>query len=133
MAWYKRYGIPFKSRLGTQYMVFISTQTDGSLTRLKGAAEPFTTEENKDDDIFTPMRGQTGTLRVIDETNDGSLLSSLIPQLNSHKSFKQHFVRNRKATERSQDAFNQIFHYLSSCLMSCTSNVRCQNDVLQLQ
>ena len=85
MAWYKRYGIPFKSRLGTQYMVFISTQTDGSLTRLKGAAEPFTTEENKDDDIFTPMRGQTGTLRVIDETNDGSLLSSLIPQNNTEK------------------------------------------------
>ena len=63
-------------------MVYLSTQTNGSLVTLTGAANPFETSEKDNDDIFTPIREQTGYLRVIDETPDGSLLESLIPSNN---------------------------------------------------
>lgn len=85
MAWYKRYGIAFQSRLGTQYMLYILEKTNGPLTRLTGAAEPFITEEADDTDIFTPMRGQTGTIRILDDSADGSLLSTLMPENNTQK------------------------------------------------
>lgn len=87
MAWYNKYGIPFQSKNGTQYVVYILIQASSSqtVTYLKGAEEPFVTSENKDNDIFAPVRGQTGYIRVIDDTQDGSLLSSLIPQNNTEK------------------------------------------------
>ena len=86
MAWYKRYGIPFESRLHTQYMVYILTKTNpSSITYLTGAAEPFVTQESKEDDIFLPIRMQTGRLSIIDETQDGSLLNDLIPVNNTEK------------------------------------------------
>ena len=85
MAWYKRYKVPFKSIKGNQYMVYIYEQTDGGLVPLTGAAQPFTTQEDDNDDIFTPIRTQTGYLRVIDETQDGSLLETLIPENNVQK------------------------------------------------
>ena len=67
-------------------MVYIWEQNyAGSVTTLTGAAEPFITQEDATDDIFTPIRQQTGTLRIIDETSDGSLLESLIPQNNTEK------------------------------------------------
>lgn len=87
MAWHNKYGIPFESRNHTQYMIYILVNSDSVVdtTYLTGAAEPFVTSENKDDDIFTPMRGQTGYIRIIDDTQDGSLLASLIPQNNTEK------------------------------------------------
>lgn len=85
MAWYKRYKVPFASRSGDQYVVYIYEQTSGSLVTLTGAAEPFVTQEDDDDDVFTPIRTQTGYLRVIDETQDGSLLETLMPSNNTEK------------------------------------------------
>ena len=85
MAWYKKYEIPFQSRLEDQYIVYIYEQTAGQLTTLTGSDVPFETQENDDDDIFTPIRKQTGYLRVIDETQDGSLLETLMPQNNTQK------------------------------------------------
>lgn len=87
MAWFNKYGIPFESKDGTQYMIYILVQSDSpqTVTYLTGADEPFVTSENKDDDIFTPMRGQTGYIRIIDDTQDGSLLASLVPQNNTEK------------------------------------------------
>lgn len=86
MAWAKKYRIPFQSQNGTQYMIYIWEQDYvGSVTTLTGAADPFITQEDATDDIFTPIRQQTGTLRIIDETGDGSLLESLIPQNNTEK------------------------------------------------
>ena len=65
-------------------MVYIWEQNyAGSVTTLTGAAEPFITQEDATDDIFTPIRQQTGTLRIIDETGDGSLLEMLTPQNNT--------------------------------------------------
>jgi hypothetical protein len=85
MAWYKRYRIPFQSFEGTQYMVYIYEQTSGTLVTLTGAENPFVTQEDDDNDIFTPIRIQTGYLRVIDQTVDGSLLESIIPSNNTQK------------------------------------------------
>lgn len=86
MTWSKKYRIPFQSKNETQYMVYIWEQNyAGEVTTLTGAAEPFVTQENDNDDIFTPVRGQTGTLRIIDTTNDSSLLETLIPANNTEK------------------------------------------------
>lgn len=66
-------------------MVYIYEQTSGSLVTLTGAAEPFMTQEDDDDDIFTPIRTQSGYIRVIDETNGGNLLETIIPSNNVEK------------------------------------------------
>lgn len=83
--WYKRWGVPFQSFGGTQYMVNIYEKTSGAVTYLTGSDNPFVTQEDNSDDIFKPVRGQTGYLRVIDETGDGSLLESLMPVNNTDK------------------------------------------------
>jgi len=91
MAWYKRYRIPFQSLGGDQYVVYIYEQTSGRLDTLTGSANPFVTQEDYGDNIFEPIRKQTGYLRVIDETQDGSLLESLIPSNNTEKLVRLYF------------------------------------------
>jgi hypothetical protein len=66
-------------------MVYIYEQTTGTVVTLTGAANPFETRENDDGNIFTPIRSQTGHLRVIDETADGSLMETLMPTNNTQK------------------------------------------------
>lgn len=43
---------------------------NGSITRLLGAANPFETSEDNTDDAFTPIRKQTGSLRIADNGKD---------------------------------------------------------------
>ena len=90
MAWIKTYQVPFQSLAGTQYMVYILEKgnTQGTITTLTGAASPFVTSEDYDDNIYIPIRKQTGYLRVIDETSDGSLLENLMPVNNTQKMVK---------------------------------------------
>lgn len=85
MAWYKRYMVPFQSKGGNQYVVYIYEHTSGSIITLTGAANPFETSEIQDDNIFTSIREQTGSLRIIDETAEGNLLETLIPSDNISK------------------------------------------------
>ena len=61
--------IPFASlRTGTIYTVNVyDASYSGSPIVLKGGAAPFVTEEDGDDDPFSPVRTQTGTLRIIDD------------------------------------------------------------------
>ena len=61
--------IPFVSlRTHTQYTVNVYDMTySGSPVSLKGAADPFVTEEDTDDDPFSPIRTQSGKLRIIDD------------------------------------------------------------------
>lgn len=74
----------FRSLNGTQYAVNIYEQNyTGSIIQLTGSAEPFVTQEDDDDDIFMPIRKQTGYLRVIDP--DGTLLENIIPFNNTEK------------------------------------------------
>lgn len=85
MGWIKTYQIPFQSRLRTQYMVYVLEQgdTQGTVTQLTGAGEPFVTCEDDSDDIFTSIRKQTGYLRIID--TDGTAMESLMPRNNVEK------------------------------------------------
>ena len=61
--------IKFKAiRSGTDYTVNIYDDTySGSPLQLKGGAQPFTTQEDDNEDMFTPVRTQTGYFRIVDD------------------------------------------------------------------
>lgn len=64
------YSITFKSlRAGTVYTLNIGGGT-GAAIPLKGGAQPFTTQEDDSDDMFTPIRTQTGYIRIVDDGLD---------------------------------------------------------------
>ena len=66
------YTISFKSlRSGYLYTVSIGGGS-GNAIPLKGAAQPFTTQEDDDDDMFTPIRTQSGYLRSVDDGLDAN-------------------------------------------------------------
>ena len=68
----KNYTITFKSlRAGTTYVVNIGGGT-GTAVPLMGGAQPFTTQESDDEDMFTPIRTQSGYLRIIDNGKDAN-------------------------------------------------------------
>lgn len=71
MAYNIHWKIVFKSlRAATTYTVNIykdGTVPTGYPLKLKGGAEPFTTEEDASEDMFTPIRTQTGYLRIVDD------------------------------------------------------------------
>lgn len=84
MAWNIHWQCLFNSLGGNQYAVNIYEQNyNGSVVQLTGAADPFVTQEDDDDDIFKPIRVQTGYLRVVDM--DGTLMESIIPSNNTEK------------------------------------------------
>ena len=63
----KNYKIVFKSlRTGITYTVHIGGGT-GAEVELKGGASPFMTQEDDNEDMFTPIRTQSGYLRVLDD------------------------------------------------------------------
>ena len=64
-------------------MVYIYEHTSGTVTTLTGAADPFETQEEQSEDVFTPIRSQTGYLRIIDES--GSQLEQIVPSNNTEK------------------------------------------------
>lgn len=60
------YSIQFKSlRAGTIYTLNIYGGT-GAAIPLKGGAQPFVTQEDDSEDMFTPVRTQSGYLRMVD-------------------------------------------------------------------
>ena len=68
----KNYTIQFKSlRAGTTYVVNIGGGT-GTPVPLMGGSQPFTTQEDDDEDMFTPIRTQSGYLRIIDNGKDAN-------------------------------------------------------------
>jgi len=63
----KNYTIAFKSlRAGDAYTLSIGGGT-GTAVALKGGAQPFTTQEDDNEDMFAPVRTQTGYLRIVDD------------------------------------------------------------------
>lgn len=78
MAFEIHWKIPFMSLSGIRYTVNIykdGTLPSGYPLILKGAGNPFFTEETSDDDIFEPMRTQSGYLSIVDDglaTNSAS-------------------------------------------------------------
>ena len=66
--------VKFRSlRANTLYTVSIYDDNySGTPVQLKGGEHPFTTEEDNDDDFFTPVRTQSGYLRIVDDGKDAS-------------------------------------------------------------
>ena len=66
------YTISFKSfKTGTLYTLTIGGSS-GTTIALKGAAQPFVTQEDDSDDMFTPIRTQTGYIRIVDDGKDAN-------------------------------------------------------------
>lgn len=66
----KNYKIQFVSlRAGTTYVLNIGGGS-GTAVQLNGGAQPFTTEEEGSEDMFTNIRTQTGYFRIIDNAKD---------------------------------------------------------------
>ena len=64
------YSITFMSlRGGTTYVLTIGGGS-GAAIPLKGGAQPFTTQEDDSDDMFQPIRTQSGYLRIVDDGFD---------------------------------------------------------------
>lgn len=64
------YSITFVSlRAGTVYTLSIGGGT-GTPIPLEGAAQPFVTQEDDTDDMFTPVRTQSGYIRIVDDGFD---------------------------------------------------------------
>lgn len=78
--------ILFKSlRAGTDYTVNVYDDSyTGTPVVLKGGAQPFSTEENNDEDPFVFVREQSGHIRIVDDglTEGGSIFSweDMVPQ-----------------------------------------------------
>lgn len=78
-------------RSGVTYTVDISGG-DGQPVPLSGAANPFTTDEDDDDDLFLTVRTQSGYIRVID---DGEFYwTDLVPETDVSRPVKLSHVEN---------------------------------------
>jgi hypothetical protein len=64
------WNIRFKSRDGNTYLIQIGGKTGSTDVELLGAAEPFTTEEQNTDDIFTPVLTESGYISIYDNGYD---------------------------------------------------------------
>ena len=69
----------FKSLLGTTYTVDIydSNYSGNTPTQLVGAAVPFVTRESDDEDMYMPIRSQSGYLRFI--VSNSSIVNNIQP------------------------------------------------------
>lgn len=66
------YSITFKSlRAGTTYVVNIGGGT-GAAIPLKGGAQPFFTQEDESEDMYIPIRTQSGYIRIVDDGLDAN-------------------------------------------------------------
>jgi len=66
------YTITFKSlRAGTVYTVNIGGGT-GTAIPLKGGAQPFFTQEDESEDMYIPIRTQSGYIRIVDDGLDAN-------------------------------------------------------------
>ena len=94
-TWQIHWQVPFVSLNGTAYTVSIYEWAySGSIITLKGAPEPFITQEDDSEDIFTPVRRQTGSLRIVLDASESSYLEQLIPSNNTEKLIKLTHVEN---------------------------------------
>ena len=80
-----RWQIKFKSILGSDYIVDIydNDYNGNTITELIGAASPIYTSENDDEDIYMPVRTQSGYIRIIVE--DPSILLAIQPNTSTDR------------------------------------------------
>lgn len=78
------WNIPFTSVKGDSYLLWIYDEGfTGNQVRLQAGQVPFTTEENTDTDFFSPVRGGTGSISIIDP--NGTIMRSLLPDNNTSR------------------------------------------------
>lgn len=78
-----KYTIDFASLLGKKYQVRIYDATTSATTKavaLLASTQSFTTDEGSSDDIYTPVRTQTGYIRFIMQDDLGDILADLMPE-----------------------------------------------------
>lgn len=85
-TWQKHWQVPFKSFNGTLYTIFIyEWDYQGSIVTLTAAADPISTREDNTADTFTPIRKQTGYIRIMATPGEATLLADLMPSNNTEK------------------------------------------------
>lgn len=71
MSWNVKWTVPFKSVLENSYTVKILVDGyEGDAIPLRASTSPFETNENRSDNRFTPIRSQTGYIRIVDNGFD---------------------------------------------------------------
>lgn len=77
-----RWEIAFQSVKGRDYKLLIyDDDWSGGKVSIQAGETPFVTEEDNNTDFFSPVRGSTGTISILDQ--DGTKLSSMIPDNNT--------------------------------------------------
>lgn len=89
MSWNIRWQIPFaRQRTGEIYTINIYEKDyTGTPTKLLGGPKPFETQEENDEDLFLPIRSQSGYIRI-EDTSGGSLMEEMIPANNVERMVK---------------------------------------------
>lgn len=128
MARAKRWKMDFAAKDSTIYTAYIYDEGwTGNVTSLTPSANPFETQENTDDDVFTPVRTSTGYIRfivenlsIIDEfmcdTIDGRYVALTKLVSNSEVTMWQGYVQARTFNCRWDCAPYEIEFPLVSCL-----------------
>ena len=88
--------VKFKSlRADTLYTVNIYDSTySGTPVELIGAADPFYTQEDDDDDIFSPIRTQSGYIRIVDNGASNVNWRDIIPSTDTSRPVTLTHVEN---------------------------------------
>ena len=104
--------IPFKSlRTQTTYTVNVyDASFSGTAITMKGAAQPFVTEEDADEDMFMPVRTQTGYLRVVDDGKDAS--GNVLSAANSVKAMIPTKDTDRLVTVTTTSGSTTTIHWI---------------------
>ena len=89
-TWNVHWRVPFVSLAGRAYNADIYEYGyNGSIVTLKGAPTPFVTQEDNDEDIFNPVRAQSGYLRIILDPagtpSDVGRLEAIVPSNDTEK------------------------------------------------
>ena len=85
MAFAVRWKIPFASDSGIRYRIDIYDDGfTGTPVQLEGGANPFVTDEDTNDNFFTPVRVKTGNIQVFTDIPAGGKLdlATIIPENN---------------------------------------------------
>ena len=97
-----RWTIPFASLNGTRYRIDIYDEGfSGTPVELRGGEVPFTTTENESDDLFSPVRSQTGTIEVCTAIPAGGMLKldDILPANNIARPVRLVNLSNSNAIE----------------------------------
>lgn len=88
-TWGLRWQVPFKTKDDITMCVNIYDKGyTGTSSYLTAAPEPFTTQEYDGNDIFTPIRSQTGYIRIVDDSVNGDMLEQMMPTNNLQRMVK---------------------------------------------